>query len=297
MLYSEDSYGENGRMELIKEAAKYGICVVASHSVDKLQTSSELINALRRNPDAKPVVILVSSKASIRRILGSIRAEAAAGKFTFIGLDSWGTSDQVVKGFETEADGTLIFRYKTAPIAEFQNYLDSLDVQNHSHNPWFIEWFENLFKCTLTSTDVLKDGHLCSATSAKSKITSSPSFELDPKVLFVIDAVYAFAHGLDSSLREICGSNYTGVCSKFLTSRDSGEILVKNIKAARFRDENLHDFSFDKNGFGNILFEIFNYNSKKYDQVRFYYYFNFIIPLFSYSPSYYSAWHLGYLLV
>ncbi|CAI9740511.1 Metabotropic glutamate receptor 3 [Octopus vulgaris] len=267
VLYSEDSYGENGRMELIKEAAKYGICVVASHSVDKLQKSTELINALRRNPNAKPVVVLVNSKESIRRILESIRTEAAGGKFTFIGLDSWGTSDQIVKGFETEADGTLIFRYKTAAIAGFQNYLDSLDVQNHAHNPWFIEWFQDTFKCALTSADVAKHGQLCSATFAKSKITSSPWFELDPRALFVTDAVYAFAHGLDSSLREVCGQNYTGVCSKFLTSRDSGEILVKNIKAAKFRDENQHFFSFDKNGFGNIPFEIFNYNSKKYDLV------------------------------
>ncbi|XP_052832771.1 uncharacterized protein LOC106868777 [Octopus bimaculoides] len=267
VLYSEDSYGENGRMELVKEAAKYGICVVASHSIDKLQKSTELINALRRNPNAKPVVVLVRNKKSIRRILESIRAEAAAGEFTFIGLDSWGTSDHIVKGFENEADGTLIFRYKTAAIADFQNYLDSLDAQNHAHNPWFIEWFQNMFKCALTSADVLKHGQLCNATYAKSKITSSPWFELDPRVLFVTDAVYAFAHGLDSSLREVCGQNYSGVCSKFLTSRDSGDILIKNIKAARFRDENLHYFAFDKNGFGNIPFEIFNYNSKKYDLV------------------------------
>ncbi|GAB1608013.1 Metabotropic glutamate receptor 3, partial [Argonauta hians] len=267
ILYSEDSYGENGRNEMIKEAARYGICVVASYSVDKLKESNSFIEALRRNPNAKPVVVIVSKKKSIQRILQGIRYGSAAGEFTFIGLGSWGTSENLVKGFEEEADGTLIFRYKTAEIENFHNYLETLSGQSHANNPWFIEWFESLFKCSLRPAYVLKHGSLCPDETIKLKITDSPRFELDPRTSFTVDAVYAFAFGLHGALIDMCGQNYVIACSKFLTSRDTGKILVENIREARFTDENQHDFFFDQNGLGNFPIEVYNYNSKKYDKM------------------------------
>lgn len=267
VVYSDDAYGRDGLVEMKKQATKFGICVVASHKVGLLTSGTDLINDLRRSPNIKPTVVILQNKDEIHKLMTGMKSLAAGGEFTFIGLDGWGTSEQVVKPFKADAGGVLTIKHRSSDLSDFLRHLETLDVMKDKTNPWLMEWFQHLYHCAFSSANIAGLSTTCNSTVATYKITDASSFTLDYQALSVINAVYAFAHGLHATLESMCGVTYNGVCSEFFTSRMTGQNLVENIKKASFFDGSGQIFTFNKAGYGNVPYEIYNYYGGKYNKV------------------------------
>jgi hypothetical protein len=69
--------------------------------------------------------------------------------YRFVCSDGWADRDDVVHDLETEAWGSLSIRIHSPYVAEFDNYYLSLHPYNNSRNPWFNEFWQFNFNCTL----------------------------------------------------------------------------------------------------------------------------------------------------
>lgn len=93
--------------------------------------------------------------------------------------------------------------------------MESLTPENNRRNPWFGEYWEEVFDCTLKksykSIHSLRSGNGSICTNGL-KLEESKNYEQESKVQFVVDAVYAFALALDNLHHDLCG-RIEGLCS------------------------------------------------------------------------------------
>lgn len=70
--------------------------------------------------------------------------------------DGWADRSDVTKGFEKEAWGSISIRIHSPYVHTFDPYYLSLKPHTNARNPWFNEFWESRFECTLDSshTDV-----------------------------------------------------------------------------------------------------------------------------------------------
>ena len=108
--------------------------------------------------------------------------------------------ESVVRGSETAADGAFTIELASYPIREFADYFTKLNPYTNTRNPWFREFWEHRFDCSLTepgcSEHSLRDG----------------KFEQESKIMFVVNAVYAMAHALHNMRQAVCPLNATKIC-------------------------------------------------------------------------------------
>uniref|UniRef100_A0A8C6SQ54 Glutamate receptor, metabotropic 1a n=1 Tax=Neogobius melanostomus TaxID=47308 RepID=A0A8C6SQ54_9GOBI len=186
-VHTEGNYGESG-MEAFKElVSQEGLCI--AHS-DKIYS-----NAGERHFD---------------RLLRKLR-ERLAKKYQFLsnfisflwvlGYDGWADRDEVVEGFEQEAEGGITIKLQSAVVTSFDDYYHKLRLDTNTRNPWFPEFWQYRFQCRLRV--LTAHTSLCSVLHE--------NYVQDSKMGFVINAIYAMAHGLHDMHRVVCPGQ-TGLC-------------------------------------------------------------------------------------
>lgn len=153
--------------------------------------------------------------------------------FHWVASDGWGKQLSTFEGLEDVAAGAITVELQSVFIDEFDAYMAALRPATNVRNPWFAEFWEQTFRCRLplATNDgaafigPLRDPRpLCpdGSTSpvdrrqpdepASSGRRRSSGFVQDSKVQFVIDAVYAFAHGLHQLQADVCDRPSDGLC-------------------------------------------------------------------------------------
>lgn len=64
--------------------------------------------------------------------------------------DGWADRNDVVEGYEQEALGGISVRIRSPYVDDFDPYYFSLKPHNNSRNPWFKEFWEWRFNCSLS---------------------------------------------------------------------------------------------------------------------------------------------------
>ncbi|XP_067683866.1 uncharacterized protein [Haliotis asinina] len=248
-----DAFSLNGNEVFKKMAAENRICVVASHSY-----GSDIFTRLRTRPMVKPVLV-IAHESQYRGLLENMISSNATGEFVILANSPFGRKQKLVQGLEEAADGVISLKWRVPDLTFFSTYLSSLRVDTNQQNPWFTEWYENLFDCYIGPQNPNGKATLC--TDRNVPITQAPAFELTEESIFVINSVYAIANGLHTTLMEYCGVNYSGVCGNFTSSGTRGKRLLENIRAARFGLQGSNpptDFAFI--GYeGNVMIDVYNY--------------------------------------
>lgn len=65
--------------------------------------------------------------------------------------DGWADRDDVVHDLESEAWGSLSIRIHSPYVTDFDPYYLGLHPHSNSRNPWFNEFWQFNFNCTLPS--------------------------------------------------------------------------------------------------------------------------------------------------
>ena len=265
VVVSNDAYSRNGNDELKRLGAKEGICIVAENELD-----DDIVTKLRRRSSVKPIVIIALQQYN-RKFLERIAAANAGGEFVIIGSATWGNSMQVIDGLESVADGIITLKGRRYYPASFYNYLKNLRVNTNKMNPWFAEWYEAMHECYIGPNNPKGYAKNCTDV-ANTPITAAKNFHLDEYTMFIINAVYAVAYGLDKTLTTFCGQNYRGVCGDYINAGNQVSVLMENIRKATFGIDNTNPvemFRFYDNS-ADIPYDIYNYrsNGNKYIKVR-----------------------------
>lgn len=246
-LYSDDTYGREGIESLIEElqeqndtrrciALKAALPLASTDIEDYDSVVQEMSKEWVRNAS---VTVLFGHLTEAVGIMDAImRADNGSSLLgiTWIASDSWALV--LPETYHNLARGMLGILPHSGNVMHFRSYFNDLYPAT-SANPWFGDYWESVFNCSLMEPS-------CNNRNLSHRVT-------DAKVTNVIDAVYAFAHALDQMIVDHC-PNET-ICTAITTTRLVGraingtllrEYLFRVSFPSTFSSES--DILFDSNG-------------------------------------------------
>ena len=266
LVYSNNAYGNSLARQFISHATRNKICIATQVGLEDYMTRNKTAMKtlaswylLETKTDAR-VVVMLTTDAHSRAVLEAANSLVTnetqwQQNLTWVATDHWGSRKSVVEGFERVAKNAVTLDFDANPVPSFMNYFANL-TPNDDHskaNPWFLEYWQQQFKCYLHSNylDAYKEPCDPELTLRNEFITMSSS------VPFVIDAVYSIVLGLGSLLRDYCGFDYVGVCIK---GRDNLHRLHTYVQKTPFYNyETKHTVGFDVLGNGKAKYKILRF--------------------------------------
>ncbi|KAK6297562.1 hypothetical protein J4Q44_G00321450 [Coregonus suidteri] len=258
-VHTEGNYGESG-MEAFKElATQEGLCI--AHS-DKIYSNAgekhfdRLLKKLRERLPKARVVVCFCEGMTVRGLLMAMRRlGVAGGEFLLIGSDGWADRDEVVEGYEQEAEGGITMKLQSEEVKSFDDYFLKLRLDTNTRNPWFPEFWQYRFQCRLAGhpQEMKKYKKVCSGNESLHE-----NYVQDSKMGFVINAIYAMAHGLHDMHSELCPGQ-PGLCEA-MDPIDGSKLLDYLLKTT-FRGVSGEDVYFDENGDTPGRYDIMNLQS------------------------------------
>uniref|UniRef100_A0A1A7XX37 Metabotropic glutamate receptor 1 n=1 Tax=Iconisemion striatum TaxID=60296 RepID=A0A1A7XX37_9TELE len=254
-VHTEGNYGESG-MEAFKElASQEGLCI--AHS-DKIYSNAgekhfdRLLRKLRERLPKARVVVCFCEGMTVRGLLMAMRRLGVYGEFLLVGSDGWADRYEVVEGYEQEAEGGITMKLQSEVVKPFDDYYLKLRLDTNTRNPWFAEFWQYRFQCRLPSHPQENKNYkkVCSGQESLQE-----NYVQDSKMGFVINAIYAMAHGLHDMHKELCPEK-TGLCEA-MDPIDGSKLLDYLLKTS-FRGVSGEEIYFDENGDTPGRYDIMN---------------------------------------
>ncbi|VDN53509.1 unnamed protein product, partial [Dracunculus medinensis] len=214
LVYSADEYGELGAEAFKKEARKKNICIATEEriSMKKEALTDSIDNLVKKlQPDktvgARVVVLFVGTEyvpelmfqTSVRMNLNHRNKEK---KIIWLASEGWDRNNDAytIKKRKYAADGAIVLMLESKKVPSFEEYFLSLhpNDENFKRNSWLKELWNQKFFCEF---DLPIDSKKNRCENYKQ---SRENFNADDKVEFVIDAVFAIAHGLKAMKEAAC---------------------------------------------------------------------------------------------
>ena len=244
-MHTGDIYGREGIEAFVDEFEKKNStqrCVAMSSieipevaATDDFERAIEIIN--QEWVSNATVIVLFAQRDTAIGLFEAVRrkrntdSEFASKNFTWIGSDGWG--DRLPEDLREVAQGSLSVFPRSLTSVEFDNYFQSLHPSNYSANPWFEEYWESIFNCSLGGEQGISE-----CDRLNQFISNETGYRQSGFVTFSIDAVYAFAHAIHNLQQDFCPDG-RGLCDGIMDSRSGGLA----IRGALLR-EYLHNVSF-----------------------------------------------------
>ncbi|XP_069986995.1 metabotropic glutamate receptor 4-like [Penaeus vannamei] len=261
IIYEESNYGIKAFEELEDLLAANAICIAVKEKLVKDSGVAEevaydlIVQRLLQKQRARGVIIFGSDQ-EVAGVMRAVRRNNATGSFSWIGSDGWSARSLVSSGNEPEVEGTLSVQPQANPVRGFDEYFLSLTVEKNKRNPWFVEYWENHFKCKYpNSSKTPYNQEYTTTCTGKEKLTSKNT-EFEAQLQFVSDAVMAFGYAFRDMHPDLCGDQQ-GLCAK-MTPID-GEQLLGYLRRVQFIGLSSDEFKFDRQGDGPARYNIIHF--------------------------------------
>ncbi|XP_022243237.1 metabotropic glutamate receptor-like isoform X2 [Limulus polyphemus] len=260
LVSSEGQYGDSGMKAFQQEARSRNICIAVNDKVPHSATKAmfdEIYRNLLTKSNARGVVLFTRAEDS-RGILEAIKRANSTGTFAWVASDGWGKQDKLVEGIEDVAEGAITVELQSKKIEEFDWYMQNLTAYNNQRNPWFEEYWEDVFSCKLPHNVINKNNATVPVCSPNLRLDESVGYKQESKVQFVVDAVYAFAHALHGVWFELCAPYGKDYCAQ-MRNLDGGVFYRDYLLNVSFMDLAGSEVKFDEQGDGLGRYDIYNY--------------------------------------
>ncbi|CAG5116932.1 unnamed protein product, partial [Candidula unifasciata] len=244
VVYTDNAFGHSGQEQLLMAMYDRGLCV-----------SQTLMLDAKGNKDSYKAVL--SNIGNISTSVAVLMSPNRLTKVILQAIPSLANLQWVVGDIDITNDlsslkrvrGAMVVVPRSATVDEFRQYFTQLlaSPRNNAGNPWFADWFETTYGCSLTA------GNCPTPTQAQ--------FVQSPWVVPIMKAVFAYAE----AVRSICNN---GVCAR-LTSMTPAEFksvlfslgfTIPGTFPPSLRGQNI---SFDSNGDPQTsAFTVYNYNNR-----------------------------------
>ncbi|XP_064488692.1 metabotropic glutamate receptor-like [Ornithodoros turicata] len=269
LVTSEGQYGESGMNAFQREARAKNICIAVQekvpHSATK-DTFDQIYVNLMQKSNARGVVLFTRAEDS-RGILAAAKRSNRSQYFSWIASDGWGKQEKLVEGLEDVAEGAITIELESRFIPDFDDYMKNLTVEANKRNPWFKEYWEDVFQCTVREEGDTSNSSLPTC-SRNLRLDESVGYLQESKVQFVLDAVYAMAHALHSVWETLCQPKEELYCDA-MRELDGGELYKEYLLNVTFEDMAGSVVRFDQKGDGLAPYRVYNYqrpwNSSRYE--------------------------------
>lgn len=259
VINTYSSVGLHGVKEFLRLAPLNRICVTQVITIGQdgevsKEEAAEAVSKLLNFPYSKVVVVFAHHPKPI--LIAAEVDSRIAGTFKFIGTDKWGYDQKAFDGLDylIRKRSVVTFELETADVPGFDRYLEELTPENYHDNPWFPEYFQHVYNCSLTGPS---SKYALPCSDSLMGISRAPNYIQDPYVIYVINAVFATARGVHDALKRICGDGYYGICDLFRTTGEKRQEILKSIKKAEFTDLTRQQFYFTKAGESDRGYHIF----------------------------------------
>ncbi|KAL8586034.1 hypothetical protein ACOMHN_023677 [Nucella lapillus] len=225
-----------------------GFCLAAAIATESEygdKNYDRLIDDLLGITPKVKVVVLFTLHA--RSILRAAKRKEVSGRFIWVSSDALVPNVKDFKGIKAISVGLLVVGFKSAPIKRFEDKFQYSTLRNSSENPWFLEFYKEMFQCTTDWINATLP--LC---NPDLPILHSPLYERNTSVMRAINAVYAFAYALHDVIK---GCIYT---KENVTHCFRPEDLLLSLRKTRFRGENDVLVGIDSMGDGIATYQIRN---------------------------------------
>ena len=208
-----------------------------------------VIEKLLSEPSAKTVVVFSSQERQIRNLLQAAKDKGQTRTFQWLGTDSWGNV-LWLKGLEDVAQNTITVSPKTVELKAFDESFHRLHPKTNIRNPWFKEFWERHFNCSIKNET---DGQ-CSQLNLS--LSHSP---VDNRAASAMDAVYVFAYALDAIHKQKCPDE-SNVCERMRNI--SGEEMLEYLRNVSFVGASGNHIHFNADGDAEGRFDIFMFTKQ-----------------------------------
>lgn len=254
--------GEFGRKEFMRLAPLNQICVsqefVIGQSGNIEETEvREVMGKLNNIPGAKVVILIMDNPYAFLRIANTYNF---AVDYAFIGTDKWGFG---ISGYDNlaglerlvENHRVVTLDVETADFPELDLYLEDKIPATYMSNPWFKEYYEYAHNCSIGGPSI-KYPRVCSEFDMG--YSRAQTYIQDPYALYVINAVFSTALGIDKTLRQWCGGDqYYGMCNILRTNGEKRDLFLENIKKVNFVDQTDQPFFYTEDGESDRGFHLY----------------------------------------
>lgn len=180
--------------------------------------------------------------------------------------DGWADRYEVIQDYEEESIGGISVRIHSPYVESFDQHYFSLHPDNNTRNPWFREFWEHRFNCTLPpiGTSVEEAASIMRQAAEKQMLQHlqdqaagirnsssinpaaaaanirfctgkeqlSDNYSQDTKMAFVMKSIWTMAHGLHNMQKDLC-PNATGLCQAMLPV--DGSLFLQYLMNVTFR--------------------------------------------------------------
>ncbi|XP_076468064.1 uncharacterized protein LOC143298918 [Babylonia areolata] len=226
----------------------FNICVVNAIASDDEETNYySVLDDLRKNAWA-PLVVVTLQQVHIEKLLSNILPQmSSSDRFRFLGTDGWARATSILKVPKaTRLLGSISTSIELPLDQLFQQYFREETDPLTTANPWLKYFWEARKDCFFDGSFQRKGkSDLCPSDLAKDYVQ-------DIWVPFYIQAIYAFASGLNSAMNTHCGQ--ASLCNTL-----TAEKLWTAIRNVRIDLDNsgVPVNVFDENGDGDLGFKLF----------------------------------------
>ncbi|KYQ52223.1 Metabotropic glutamate receptor [Trachymyrmex zeteki] len=273
IIYEESNYGVKAFEELEELLGKYNICIavkeklVKDSGVAEEVAYDEIVSKLLTKPRARGCIIFGSDQ-EVAGVMRAVRRRKATRVFSWIGSDGWSARGLVSNGNEPEVEGTLSVQPQANPVKGFEEYFLNLTVENNRRNPWFVEFWEDHFKCQYPNAPrtPYNVNYTRNCTTKERLTKQNTAFE--DQLQFVSDAVMAFAYAFRDMHLDLCHGK-AGLCDEMKPI--NGTLLLQYLRHVDFEGLSGDKFKFDKDGDGPARYNIIHFKQTergKYKWIR-----------------------------
>uniref|UniRef100_A0A8D9BA63 Metabotropic glutamate receptor n=1 Tax=Cacopsylla melanoneura TaxID=428564 RepID=A0A8D9BA63_9HEMI len=261
IIYEESNYGIKAFEELEVLLGKSNICIAVKEKLVKDSGVAEeiayddIVLKLMTKPRARGVIVFGSDQ-EVAGVMRAVKRLNATGSFSWVGSDGWSARGLVSDGSEAEVEGTLSLQPQANPVRGFDEYFLNLTVENNRRNPWFVEFWEDHFRCKYpNSSRTPYNAHYTKECTTREKLTRE-SLAFEKQLQFVSDAVMAFSIALNHMHAELCHGKI-GLCESMRPTK--GPELLKYLRKVSFQGLSGDHFKFDKDGDGPARYNIIHF--------------------------------------
>ncbi|XP_045498186.1 metabotropic glutamate receptor 2-like [Colias croceus] len=187
--------------------------------------------------------------------MAAVQRKGAGSTFGWVGSDGWSARALVAAGNEPVVEGTISVQPQANPVRGFKEYFLGLTPENNARNPWFVEFWEEQFRCRYPGAPRTPYNINYKPCTGHEKL-SAENTEFEAQLQFVADAVWAFVFAIRDMHSDLCGGK-PGLCEAMRPV--NGPTLLRYLRQVRFTGLSGDEFHFDQYGDGPARYNILHF--------------------------------------
>ena len=198
-IHSNNGYGEPGIDRFKRLAMRANVCIDLDIGLDDKLSPSEYYEFAGQviTESTANVILFFASLSFVDSFMEQFSLYQENNNnnrhFLWIATDSWGQSTIIRSKYQTIIAGLLLFSPTTEVQSNFSHHFSQLTLSSNDRNPWFTEYYEGYFNCTVNVS--------C---ASDIPVTNHSDYVERTYIQLTIDAVFSVAHALNDFLQANC---------------------------------------------------------------------------------------------